>query len=231
MSGAFGRFEKGVENAVAGAFRAFHSELKPVEILTEMKKSMDRDVARLSRDRTISPNEFSVLLATPDLERVENWGEDALIDEFEHALAEHATSQDYLFVGPIRILFSEDPAVREGSVKVLTKTTRGAVAPATSNVASEENPMIQIGKDRYILTGTTTIIGRGSDCDITIDDSGVSGRHLELQVTPNGVIATDLDSTNGTYVEGHRVPAATLVDGNTITIGRTHIMFWTGESA
>nr|KEP23618.1 hypothetical protein DA06_06620 [Georgenia sp. SUBG003] len=61
-----------------------------------------------------------------------------------------------------------------------------------------------------------------------MDDSGVSRRHLEIRVTPAGVIATDLGSTNGTFVEGHRVDAATLVDGNTITVGRTRVMFWTG---
>mgnify|MGYP002752172263 FL=1 len=41
-------------------------------------------------------------------------------------------------------------------------------------------------------------------------------------------IATDLHSTNGTFVEGHRVDAATLLDGNTLTVGRTRIMFWDG---
>lgn len=231
MAGAFGKFEKGVENAVASAFRAFRSELKPVEILTEMKKSMDRDVARLSRDRSVSPNDFAVYLSPEDFARVENWGREALSEEFAQELTNHAAEQDYIFVGPITIDFAVDSSVREGTVEVETRATRGAVAPATTSAANASNPMIQIGKDRYILTGPTTVIGRGSDCDITIDDAGISRHHLELQITPNGVIATDLGSTNGTYVEGHRVPAATLVDGNTITIGRTHIMFWTGEGA
>ena len=41
------------------------------------------------------------------------------------------------------------------------------------------------------------------------------------------MIATDLGSTNGTFVEGHRIDAATLLDGNQIVIGRTKILFWT----
>ena len=61
-----------------------------------------------------------------------------------------------------------------------------------------------------------------------VDDPGVSRRHLEIKVTPNGVIASDMGSTNGLYVEGHQVPAATLLDGNSLTIGRTRIMFWMG---
>ena len=60
-----------------------------------------------------------------------------------------------------------------------------------------------------------------------MDDPGVSRQHLELRITPHGVIAKDLGSTNGLYVEGHHVEAATLVDGNTLTIGRTRILFWT----
>lgn len=72
------------------------------------------------------------------------------------------------------------------------------------------------------------MIGRGSEADIIVDDPGISRRHLEIRVTPDGVVASDLGSTNGTFVEGHQVPAATLVDGNTITIGRTRILFWTG---
>ena len=56
----------------------------------------------------------------------------------------------------------------------------------------------------------------------------VSRRHLEIRVTPDGVVATDLGSTNGTFVEGHPITAATLVDGNTVTLGRTRILFWTG---
>ena len=82
---------------------------------------------------------------------------------------------------------------------------------------------------RYLLTGPVTVIGRGSEADIIVDDPGVSRRHLEIRVTPEAVVATDLGSTNGTYVEGHLVPAATLVDGNTVTIGRTRILFWTGD--
>lgn len=102
-----------------------------------------------------------------------------------------------------------------------------SVAPATTADASPQNPIIDVDGERYILTGAVTVIGRGSVADIQLDDSGVSRKHLELRVTPSGVIATDLNSTNGSFVEGHRISAATLVDGNTITIGRTRIMFWT----
>ena len=225
--GAFDKFEKGVENAVANAFsRAFRSDLKPVEISSALKKALDDQAASLSRDRTVSPNEFEVSLATSDFDRVDQWGKDALIDELKKSVTDYAQEQDYAFVGPIGITFEPNLKQKAGTISVAATTKRGAVAPATSSAASSQYPLLEIGTEHYLLTGTVTVIGRGSECDITVEDTGVSRKHLELRVTRNGVIATDLGSTNGTFVEGHRITAATLLDGNTLTIGRTHILFW-----
>ena len=93
------------------------------------------------------------------------------------------------------------------------------------------HPILDIDGQRYLLTGPVTVIGRGSEADIIVDDSGVSRRHLEIRLTQGHAIATDLGSTNGTFVEGHRVDAATLLDGNTLTVGRTRIMFWDGSQS
>lgn len=228
--GAFDKFERGVENAVAGAFaKAFRSELKPVEIASALKKRMDEEAATLKRGRTVAPNDFTVTLSPTDYEHVEDWGTDALGSELVDTLTEYASEEDYVLLGPLRIAFSVDENLKQGSIRVASSTKRGSIAPATSSSAANAYPLIEIGKDRYLLTGAVTVIGRGSDCDIIVDDTGISRHHLELRVTPNGVIATDMGSTNGSFVEGHRISAATLVDGNTITIGRTHIMFWNAQ--
>ena len=224
--GAFEKFERGVESAVASVFsRAFQSELKPVEITSAVKKAMDTNSATMSRDRIISPNDFVIRLSPKDRETMAQWSEDALTEEITLAVTSYATEQDYTLLGPVRIAFETDETLKSGSLQVEALIKRGAVAPATSS-AQSGHPIIAIGPDRYLLTGAVTVIGRGSECDITVDDTGISRRHLELKSTPNGVIATDLGSTNGSFVEGHKITAATLVDGNTITIGRTNIMFW-----
>lgn len=226
--GAFGKFERGIENAVASVFnRAFKSDVKPVEIASAINKAMDETAAVYSRERTIAPNEFVVSLAPEDDDRVTQWGREATIEELVHRAIEYATSQDYTFLGQIKITFHRETELGSGNVSVVAHTVRGAVAPVTTSVPSEANPIIDVEGQKYLLTGPVTILGRGSSADVVVDDTGVSRHHLELRVTPRGVIATDLDSTNGTFVEGHRVSAATLVDGNTITIGRTRIMFWT----
>lgn len=225
--GAFGKFERGIENAVNSVFsRAFKSEVKPVEIASAINRAMDEGAAVYSRTRTICPNVFAVTLSPSDYAKVDQWGRDAIEDELiDHALT-YATSQGYAFLGPLKVSFTSDGEAGTGTVRVASQTVRGAVAPVTTSVPSNANPIIDVQGQRYLLTGPVTIIGRGSEADVVVDDTGVSRHHLELRVTPRGVIATDLGSTNGTFVEGHRITAATLVDGNTITIGRTRIMFW-----
>ena len=81
--------------------------------------------------------------------------------------------------------------------------------------------MLEVNGNQYLLTKPQTVIGRGSGCDIVIDDRASPASTWRSTSPTTGVIARDLGSTNGTYVEGHQVPAATLLDGNTITIGRT----------
>lgn len=226
--GVLDRFEKGVERVVSTAFaKAFRSEVKPVELASALRREVDDRAAVVGRDRTVVPNEFTIELAPSDHERVEGWGAETLADELAANVTEHATQQRYAFVGPVTVVFVRDETSETGRFRVRSATVRGTAAPATTS-AGPRHPLVDIDGQRYLLTGPVTVIGRGSEADIIVDDPGISRRHLEIRVTTDGAVASDLGSTNGTYVEGHQVPAATLVDGNTITIGRTRILFWTG---
>lgn len=228
--GVLDRFEKGVERVVNTAFaKAFRSEVKPVELASALRREVDDRAAVVGRDRTVVPNEFTIELSPEDHAQVESWGAEPLADELAANVTTYATEQRYAFVGPVTVGFVEDEALETGRFQVRSATVRGAVAPATSVAASARHPLVDIDGQRYLLTGPVTVIGRGSEADIIVDDPGISRRHLEIRVTADGVVATDLGSTNGTFVEDHKVPAATLVDGNTVTIGRTRILFWTGS--
>lgn len=64
------------------------------------------------------------------------------------------------------------------------------------------------------------IIGRGSDADIQIGDEDVSRTHARISIASNGdVTLNDLDSTNGTYVNGAKITEQRLQDGDRIQLG------------
>lgn len=71
----------------------------------------------------------------------------------------------------------------------------------------------RIGKDE-------TVIGRGSEADVLVDDLGVSRRHAMVVRRPDGeCVLVDLQSRNGTYVNGLRVRSSPLREGDKIQLG------------
>ncbi len=230
--GVLDRFEKGVENVMQAAFaKTFRSGVKPVELSSALKRESDARAAVVDRQRTVVPNEYVLALSPGDMENVQTWGDDALAREFEDALHDHAERQRYSFVGPVAVRFEQDESLATGRFAVQSRSTRGPAAPATAHNPHSRYPLLDIDGKRYHLTGATTVVGRGSESDIVVDDTGVSRQHIRFERTEYGTILTDLGSTNGTFVEDQRIREVTLLDGNAITIGRTTILYWDGLPA
>jgi pSer/pThr/pTyr-binding forkhead associated (FHA) protein len=79
----------------------------------------------------------------------------------------------------------------------------------------------------YELTGAETLIGRNPTTDITLLDEGVSREHalVAYDAGSDAYTVEDLQSTNGTKVNGKRVRSATLSHGDEIAIGHTCFQF------
>jgi Nif-specific regulatory protein len=74
-----------------------------------------------------------------------------------------------------------------------------------------------------------TLIGRGSDCHITLPDPICSRVHATLTREADGWVLRDCDSRNGTSVNGQKIDEATVVDGTTLRIGSTEFHFHESE--
>jgi hypothetical protein len=75
------------------------------------------------------------------------------------------------------------------------------------------------GKE-FPLIGELLKIGRGATNDIRIEDGSVSGNHAELVLDGNDYIVRDLQSTNGTKVNGAMITQTKLAGGETVRFGR-----------
>jgi hypothetical protein len=69
------------------------------------------------------------------------------------------------------------------------------------------------------IRDTALVIGRSKDCDVPLADGNVSRRHAEIGRSADGFVLRDLDSTNGTTVNGRRVKSAPVGEGDEITLG------------
>jgi len=77
---------------------------------------------------------------------------------------------------------------------------------------------IEAGR-RFDLVGDELIIGRSSDADIQVDRDAISRRHARLQRVDGGWMVTDLQSTNGSYVNDEPVRERRLADGDLLKVG------------
>jgi hypothetical protein len=75
-------------------------------------------------------------------------------------------------------------------------------------------------------------IGRDASCDLAIPDMTVSRRHARLERTKDGWLITDLESTNGTRVNGWRVRGKVPVRvGDVVSFGNLETVFWRGDES
>ena len=80
-------------------------------------------------------------------------------------------------------------------------------------------------KTLRILAGAIRTVGRATGADFIVDAPLVSRVHCRLTVLPGGDLEVkDLDSTNGTFVNGERVQTARLASGDRLGVGRMELV-------
>jgi hypothetical protein len=214
--GLFDSIERGLERAVNGAFaKTFRSGVQPVEISSALRRELDTKAAVVSRERILVPNEFTVRLSPPDYTRMNDVGR-PLIDELTNLVQSHAVAQNYSFSGPVTIRLQQDGTLSTGILQIDSTTVKRDVAWVA---------VLDIGSQRHHLKVGRTVIGRGTDADITVADTGTSRKHVELLWDGKHAQITDLGSTNGSKLNGERVSKAIVEPDSTIEIGRTRMVF------
>ena len=215
-------FEARLDRLVNGAFaRAFTAEVQPIEIAAALHREMDDRAAVIDKARTITPNVFHLDLSSRDFERLTVFS-DALKNELDGVIVEHAQSQGYVLVGPAEVFMAEDADLDVGVFRVRSQARPAAGAPAIAGT-----PRLVFPDGREVpLVSTVSKLGRGTDVNVHVDDSGASRIHCEI-VLGSPIKIRDLSSTNGTFVNGERISDVDAIDGTRVTIGTTTIVLRT----
>ncbi len=242
--GALQRFERRLEGLVSGAFaKAFKADVQPVEIASALQRELDDRAAIVSKGSTLVPNHFVVELSGHDFERLSVYAK-TLSDELAEVVREHSAEQRYQLRGDVVVAFEEaddlDIGVHRIRSSVVASVT--AVAPAQAPprpatppvhhaaktekiaVARAALPYLEVNGDKHPLTRPVTVLGRGTQVDLRVDDAGVSRRHAEIQLG-DAPMLVDLGSTNGTTLDGAPIGRVELKDGSQIGMGDTVLVF------
>jgi len=85
------------------------------------------------------------------------------------------------------------------------------------------------GLPRFRLRGENLIVGRSPSSEIALTDRNASSKHCRLAQERGSYVVYDLDSQNGTWVNGKRVKRKKLREGDVLAIGKTKLLFSDGD--
>jgi hypothetical protein len=209
------RFEQRLERLVEGSFgKAFKSGLQPVEIGRKVTRELDAHRQMGVHGVPVIPNNIGVYLSPDDFDRFESFA-GALARELAELVREHAREEGYQFVGSVTVHLVPDDELRVGECDVVSEIAAGT---RVGSVLLSDGRRVALGE--AVLT-----IGRLPDNDIVVADPKASRKHAEIRPAGNGFLLVDLQSTNGTRVNGTNVGEHMLVDGDHIAIGATEFRF------
>ena len=138
---------------------------------------------------------------------------------FENAKAEDVTSTQR---------FSED--LIEDPTSGLDEEELAAVAALPAGSALLIVKRGPSDGSRFLLDVDVTTAGRHPNAEIFLDDVTVSRKHAEFKRDAQGFTVSDLASLNGTYLNGSRVDAARLTDGDEVQVGKFKLTFYSAST-
>lgn len=220
--GLLEQFEARLDRLVNGAFaRAFRAEVQPIEIAAALHREMDDQA--LSGEQVAVPNYFLVELSPHDHGRLAKHSNE-IVSELITVVHQHADAQHYTLSGPVEVIIKLDDVLDTGIFRVTSETHAQISAQSASTVLKANPRLVTTDGRELVLTELSSKLGRGQDVDIHIDDSSVSRVHAEI-VLSNPPLIRDLNSTNGTFVDGKQITEAVLHDGAAVVLGTVNFIF------
>jgi hypothetical protein len=236
---ALARFEALIERLVDSSLVGLMgARLEPVEIAKRLSRAMESERI-IGPAGPIAPNGFIVRLGSKDYASYEPVRE-ALEQELASYLLSAARERRLQLLAAPVVRVELDPTLRRHQLAVIGRLAE-APPPPEGSIRTErfaavapsppaERPGKRLPTVSLASTGTSAVtmaridrspftIGRALDNQFVLDDSRVSRYHATILVEDAACKVRDMDSTNGTWVNGIRIREKRLLDGDVVSLG------------
>jgi hypothetical protein len=237
---ALTRFERFMENIVEDSVaRLFRSPVQPAEIAKRLERAMESHQT-ISVRRVIVPNIYRVFLNPQDFAAFQPMQAE-MEREMANYLSDLANERNFTMLEHPRVMMAEEASVPRRTIQVEVETVEPTTASANSTQVMSSTVQLQVspqtgqraqlmletpnGAHSIPLESTLLSIGRGLDNDIILEDTRVSRHHAQLRYKTRRFWVTDMNSTNGTYINGERISEADLRHGDVLSLGGLELTF------
>jgi len=230
--------------------RLFRARLQPVQIAKRVIRAMEAHQT-ISLAKTFVPNSYVVSLAPSDYAQFEQYKR-SLERDLAEAILGAARDRRFTLLAYPTVEIEEDEDVSAGDLRVACALVdaSGEEVPADEperlggvqaghtmildrDALRAARPRAPLGvivaregsvRREVPLTAEPITVGRDPKNDIVLDDRRVSRRHAEVRLRLGRYTLYDLQSTNGTFVNGRRIAEMVLSDDDRITIGGAELV-------
>lgn len=211
----FAKLEQACAQFVERAFaKSFPSDVEPAQIARKLVATMQAQ-ARDEDGHMIAPGAYTVSVSPSDFERLDEHRE-YLERAWSDLLRELAAKVGVTF-------YDGEPRVK---MAALASIPLGAISIEIGELPAEETGyclrMVKgVPPDGVYAIDGPVRVGRGDENEVFLADPGVSRAHAIVDVTDGTPRVRDLESTNGTFVNGRRVKVKALRNGDELRFGST----------
>lgn len=238
----FREFEKKLEKIFEGAFsKVLKTKIEPVEIAHWLEKAMDESTVE-GLKTTFTANIYRILINQRDYVLLKPFLSE-IVSELESFVRERATEKGIVVPGRVQVSIEKSDRVKPGEIKVIPEMRKDEVEQmieeernlertqlVSSDIAKESclyhTPYyfeeLSSGKRHYISRFPARI-GRIDSNDVKVSDPSVSRVHAEVYREGTALYIRDLESTNGTMVNGKKVRQRKLNPGDIVIVGETKL--------
>lgn len=214
--------QRGLDNGLA---RVFGGNVVPAEIEEALKQQAEDGRVHTYEGTVEAPNIYDVFVSRQDRDNLAEQ-HPRLEDDLADLMTRHLRNQGWVAVGPITVRIQASESLKTGQLKLNSSSDENSSSEQMEEkpVTQHLNLLLQDGSSRtYTVKEGSNIIGRGTEADLRLPDTGVSREHAEITWNGEDAVLTDLQSTNGTTVNDMPVDNWMLADGDVITMGHSRI--------
>ena len=197
-------------------------EIQPVELAGVLQQEINRIQTSVSPSEKVE--EINISLSNHDYKRLKKY-ESLIIDGLENMLQKSAELKRIDAIKATRVNIVQDSSLDKGLVKsvpnVKFETPLIEIEEFVEIVETRKFILEINGMKKSLEPGEYTL-GRGTEVDIQIQDPGISRKHLVI-IIDEKVTVKDLNSTNGTYINGERITELEVEEQITFRVGVTEI--------
>jgi hypothetical protein len=221
--------------------------VQPAELARKLVREMEDHKVSHSAQEAVC-NYYTVFLCPQDYERLQA-RIDEVVDRLQRHLAKHVRSRRYAVAGDLVVRIVRDNDLGFGRFGILAerfdpsrpvRVTPSPSAPAvrtrsaggTQVIAPADAAQLGLAHHTILLRAGNrmrefnqgrVVVGRARDADFRVDDPNVSRRHAAFFWEDGRIMVQDLESTNGTMVNGYPVSTTVLRPSDVVVIGDCRI--------